>query len=488
MLKSPLRPLFLGAPGLIAALCVAQLSFAAPPMDAESAASLDSFIADQMRRSVIPGAAVVIAGRDGVMYASSFGRTGSRISIDSPFLIGSATKTFTALAIAQLVDDGRLRFDDRVSDLLPGFALSGGSPSSLMTVRHLLNHTSGLSQWSGHDRRAQTSARFDHISPTRPPGEHFEYSSLNYIILGQIIEAASGLSYSEYVQRRIFDPLEMRSSYVYAAGAEVGGDRAPGHAYLFGVPVGLSEPRAPAPLAPAGFIASSARDLGVYMTMLLNDGSFRGRRIVSPRSLREMLTPWNGAAAGPGMAWGVGEEIIGHAGNTRTFSARLALLPDEGRGVVLLTNVNSGPFVPGSAALMNGIIDAARGIEPVGSTPWEILLKIAILALVLIEVIRLILRFRRWRALSYPAPRFTMRTVPKFILEIAAAIAVVVVIPRWVGVPLLTILEYFPDLGIALVLGVVTGVTGALLKSATADPGIDAIHSPSLRRSTAMSK
>ena len=469
MQRSIRRRISYRAIGIAVVVCIGPLTHAVEPTEGQSEATLDRFIADQMQRSVIPGAAVVIVDREGSVYAAGFGRTDSRISIDIPFLIGSVSKTFTALAIAQLVDDGRLRFDDRVVDRLPGFALADTSSSGRITIRHLLTHTSGLSQWSGHDRRAQETALFNHISPSRPPGEGFEYSSLNYIILGQIIEAVSDVSYSEFVQRRIFDPLEMRSSFVYGANGTAGvRELVRGHAYLFGFPLRLREPFPPPPLAPAGFIASSARDLGSYLSMLLNDGSFRGRQIVSVGSLREMFTPWGGDAAGPGMAWGVGGERIGHAGNTRTFSARLVLLSKEGRGIVLLTNVNSGPFVPGSGALMSGIVDAVEGRKPSIAVPYEILLKIGILVLVLIGAIRTFFRFRRWQRLSHPPPRFTMRTTPIFLLEIAAAIAVVLVIPRWVGVPLLTIVGYFPDLGIAMIAGVITGVTGALLKSAAA--------------------
>ena len=467
MLASTRRGLFIPALAIAAVICTETMT-SAQTVARQSADTIDRFIADQMQRSVIPGAAVVIVEGNAVIHSAAFGPPGSRLSIDSPFLIGSVTKTFTALAIAQLVDDGRLGFDDRVVDVLPGFALADRSSSGRITVRQLLTHTSGLSQWSGHDRRAQETARFDHISPARPPGEKFEYSSLNYIILGQIVEVVSGLSYSEYMERKIFDPLEMRSSYVYGAAGSAGeGELPPGHAYLFGLPLAMREPFPPAALAPAGFIASSARDLGSYMSMILDDGSFRGRQIVSPRSLREMFTPWSGGSAGPGMAWGVGRERIGHAGNTRTFSARLVVLPRERMGVVLLTNVNSGPFSPGSAAVMSGIIDAVEGREPSVSVPYEILLKIGILVLVLFGTIRTLFRFRQWQRLSHPPPRFTMRTTSILLLETAAALAVVVVIPRWVGVPLRTIVEYFPDLGIAMIVGVITGVTGALLRSAT---------------------
>jgi CubicO group peptidase (beta-lactamase class C family) len=423
------------------------------------------FVERQMRRSRLPAVALAVVRPDRQVYAAAFSRDGTPLSPDTPFLLGSVTKTITALAIAQLADAGKLRFDDAVATHLPGFALDAPDSGRTITLRHALTHTSGLSQWSGHDRRAQREGRFDHIRPVRPPGTGVEYSSLNFIILGKVVEAASGMPYGDYVRVHIFGPLEMRNSFTDLASARVNG-LVQGHRYLFGLAIAGRETQQPAPLVPAGFAISSARDLGNYLGMLLNDGSFRGRQIVSPAALAEMLTPWGGGATGPGMAWGIGTSTIGHAGSTPTFSARLSLLPRERYGIALLANVNSGPFVSGLAAVMDGVTRIVRGEPAEPARPNEIFLKVGLLILVLAGLIRAGLSLRQWSRHGFPRRLSASRRVAvPLAVEAVAAIVVLAGIPRWVGVPLGTMLEYFPDLGLAMIVGVVTGVGGALMRS-----------------------
>jgi CubicO group peptidase (beta-lactamase class C family) len=432
---------------------------------AADTAALGGFVERQMRRSRLPAVALAVVRPGQEVYAAAFSLDGRRLTPDTPFLLGSVTKTLTALAIAQLADAGKLRFDDPVAAHLPGFVIGtpGGGPA--MTLRHLLTHTSGLRQWSGHDRRAQREGRFDHIRPARPPGAAVEYSSLNYMILGKVVEAVSGMRYGAYLRNRIFEPLDMNNSFTDLESAR-GNGLVRGHWYLFGLTVPDDETQQPETLVPAGFVMSSARDLGNYLSMLLNEGSFRGRRLVSPEILREMFRPWDGAESGAGMAWGVGTTRIGHAGSTPTFSSRLSLLPQERYGIAVLANVNSGPFVPGTAAVMDGVVRMVRGeqVEPV--RPDEILLKLGLLILVIAGVIRTAMRFRRWARRGFPRRLVASRRVAlPVVVETVAAVVVLFGIPRWIGVPLSTILEYFPDLGIAMLVGVVTGVAGALMRA-----------------------
>ena len=432
---------------------------------APDTAAITRFVEGQMRVSRIPAIALVIVRGEQVVYAGTFGDDDAPLTPDSPFVIGSVTKTFTALAIAQLADDGKLRFDDPIHEHLPGFTLNAPDGGRAISLRHLLTHTSGLSQWSGHDRRAQREARFDHIAPVRPPGVEVEYSSLNYIILGQVVEAVAGMPYGAYIRRRVFEPLDMTNSFADLDAAHRHG-LARGHWYLFGLAMAGRETQQPAPLVPAGFLISSAQDLGHYLSMLLSAGTFQGRQVVSPEALREMLTPWDGGSSGAGMAWGVGSTVIGHAGNSTTFSARLAMLPAEEYGIVLLANVNSGPFFPGTAAVMDGVIGILRG-HPVDTVwPREILLKLGVLSLLIVGVVRMIVVFRRWSRRGFPRRLTTSRPVVMALATEAAGTAfVLLVLPRWIGVPLRVIIEYFPDLGIAIIVGVVTGALGALMRA-----------------------
>jgi hypothetical protein len=142
------------------------------------------------------------------------------------------------------------------------------------------------------------------------------------------------------------------------------------------------------------------------------------------------------------------------------------MLPAEGYGIALLTNVNSGPFFSGIAAVMDGVVRILRGHSVDTVWPREILLKLGILALLIIGVIRMIVKFRRWSRRGFPRRLTTSRRVlMPLVREVVGVALVLLVLPRWIGVPLGTIMEYFPDLGIAIIVGVVTGALGALMRA-----------------------
>jgi hypothetical protein len=206
--------------------------------------------------------------------------------------------------------------------------------------------------------------------------------------------------------------------------------------------------------------------------MLLADGMFEGRRVVSTASVKAMFTPWNGGPTGPGMAWGIGRTQIGHAGNGVTFSARVALFPSEGYGIAILTNVNSGPFFAGSSALLDGTARYLRGGTVPPSLPRELLFKAALLVSVLWSVGRLASTGRRWvhrgRPLGLPRRRGPWARLG---VEVLLSVAVISALPRWLGIPLRVLLEYFPDLGLAMVVGVAAGLSRAVLETFLAARG-----------------
>lgn len=452
------------------------LAFAETGLSSETASrrsrdvrsAIARFVENQRRAQRIPGLAICVVWRDSEPYVEGFGSAGpakGRVRPTSSLYLGSVSKTFTALAVAQLADTGLLRFDDPVLQHLPDFRLRGPESWKAITLRHLLTHTSGLSQWSGHDQAAQEEGRFDHIRPVRPPGRRFEYSTLNFIILGRVVERVSGQSYTRFIQEHVFDPLEMRSSFADRGTGKREG-LIQGSSYLFGFPLWREEPPHPTHLVPAGYIASSADDLSRYLTIYLTGGRYRDLSLVSENSLREMLTPWGGGKTGPGMAWGVGQRWIGHGGNGVTFSARVALNLEAGHAAGILANVNSGPFADGAGAILRGVMKILEGEEVKGEPPLEIWIKWAILGTLLFSWIRLGLRFRRWRLLgSRPRIHPRVRTVGPLILELLAALLLLLALPRWIGVPLPILIEYFPDLGLALVLGTVSGLASATIQA-----------------------
>jgi CubicO group peptidase (beta-lactamase class C family) len=453
----------------------AQRGSAVPPdpavrLDAATLAEVDSFIARHTGRFGWPGVAVSIGTPDSVVFARGYGTAtlrGDPITERTPFRIGSVTKTFTALAVARLAEAGRLDLDAPVEEYLPEFTMRPPFVARSIVVRHLLHHRSGLAQWDGHDRRAQTEGRFDHIAPRRAPGGDAEYSSLNYMILGRIVESVSGRPYAAHVVTAILEPLGMEDAFVAGAGIRPPG-RAQGHQSYFGLHVARDEPDPPPFLVPAGFLAASARDMGRYGGMLVGRGTLDGNRVVQDGTIDGLLAPLG--STGPAMAWGRGRlhdtDVLGHDGNARTSSARVRLVPERGYAIAVLVNTNTGPFLDSGTALLDGVHRILEGEPAPTLFPAERLLKGAILLGTLVSVGGMGLRGRDWRRAGYPVGlRGDARTLGRLAFDVGGAAVLLVALPRFIGVPLPTLVAYFPDLGIPLVASAGAGLVGGVLRA-----------------------
>jgi CubicO group peptidase (beta-lactamase class C family) len=211
----------------------AQPASAEPASGSASYDAIDAYVERQMRRLNIPGVSLAIVEGDKIVHLRGFGQArpdGEAPSPQTPFFIGSLTKSITALAVMQLVEAGRVDLDAPVQRYLPWFQVADPQASAQMTVRHLLNQTSGLSTSAGEiqmvdfddspeaterQARALSMLELDH-----PVGSAFEYTNANYNLLGLIIEAASGEVYADYIQKHIFTPLEMNHSYASQSVAQ----------------------------------------------------------------------------------------------------------------------------------------------------------------------------------------------------------------------------------------------------------------------------
>ena len=282
-----------------------------------------------------------------------------RSPLPTPFIIGSLTKSFTALAVMQLVEDGKVELDAPVERYLPWFRVADPQASVQITVRHLLNQTSGLPQLSGlrlladfddsPDASERQARALSTLELTRPAGSKFEYSNMNYNLLGLIIEAASGESYEDYIQNHIFAPLQMTHSYTSQPEAKQNG-LAVGHRYWFAIP--FAEPNLPLPRGslPTFLIISSSEDMARYLIAHLNEGRYDNAQILSAAGIDELHRPavevdQMGYPSGHyGMGWFIEQtgqtKIVSHPGTLPTFFAYMAILPEQKKGVVLLVNAN----------------------------------------------------------------------------------------------------------------------------------------------------
>jgi CubicO group peptidase (beta-lactamase class C family) len=238
----------------------------------------------------IPGLALVVVEGDRIVYAKGYGKadaSGRAVTPETPFLLGSVTKPFTALALMQLVEAGRVHLDAPVQRYLPWFRVADPVASSHITVRHLLYHTSGMPQPPTSDAPPDTSAQaleravrsLATLKPVGAPGRSFGYSNGNYDTLGMIIAAVSGEPYERYVKEHVFAPLDMRNSYASQDEAIRHG-MASGYRWWFGIPRPATLPYDRGNL-PSGYIIASAEDMGHFLIAQMNGGRYAGTSVLS---------------------------------------------------------------------------------------------------------------------------------------------------------------------------------------------------------------
>ncbi len=259
----------------------------------------------------------------------------------------------------QLVEAGVVELDAPVQRYLPWFRVAEPLASVQMTMRHLLNQTSGLPELPGalaladFDDRPDVTERqaraLSTLKLSHPVGSVCEYSNLNYNLLGLVVEAASGESYASYIQKHIFDPLEMRHSYTTKAEAQQHG-LARGYRHWFSLP--FPAPNLPVPRGslPSGQLISCAEDMAHYLIAHLNGGRYGDAKILSGAGIDELhrgaaeYVEWGVSSGLYGMGWleiDLGQtKIFSHGGNVPDFSAFMALVPEQKKGVVLLLNAD----------------------------------------------------------------------------------------------------------------------------------------------------
>jgi D-alanyl-D-alanine carboxypeptidase len=325
--------------------CVAALAGLLLPLAASlHADQVDDFVKAQMDKHQIPGLALTIVPAAGATRTESYGL--ANVELQSPvrpetvFEIGSLTKQFTAACILLLAQEGKLSIDDRISRHL----LETPAAWSNVTVRHLLTHTSGIRNYTGHDgfemSKRLTQAQFIKALAALPadfaPGDQAKYSNSGYNLLGFIIENVSGTNYWAFLAERIWGPLGMTSA-TNRDPAILVPHRADGYLRKNGALRNRDSDLTD--VFSAGAIVATIGDLVKWNAVLDTE------RLLNSRSRAQMWTPAklnDGKETAYGFGWRIGEfqgrKNIGHSGSTSGFSASLQRFPEEKLTVIVLCN------------------------------------------------------------------------------------------------------------------------------------------------------
>jgi len=326
---------------------------------------VDPLVASEMQAQGLVGVAVAIAKNGTILYTRGYGygdlTTCQPVQPSMDFQIGSVTKQFTAAAVLQLQNAGKLNIDDTVITYLPGYAFD-----ARITLRMLLTQTSGLpnyldfpdeSSWINGVAEQTVLTQIAQAPLIFTPGTYYAYSNSNYFVLGSVIEAVSSVTYPNYMSSNIFQPLGLsNTSYLQPAGAA--------SPYTQGPNPGIIPD--PSLLFAAGALWSNVQDLATW------DAALRNGKVIPPGLFSVMVTPSGlpiypqGGASPYAMGWvdatEAGHPLVWHNGKTLAYTAINGMFLDDGFSVIVLTNMpvqEVTPLLNLEEQLMQGICTPA---------------------------------------------------------------------------------------------------------------------------------
>lgn len=340
----------------------------------------------------VPGIAVAVVKDGKVLLAKGYGvrkAGGSEpVTAHSLFRIASNTKAFTTAAFAILVDEGKLRWEDRVVDLMPAFQMYDPYITREMTVTDLLVHRSGLGLGEGDLMffpptdltRDEIIRRLRFLKPATSFRSAYAYDNLLYLVAGQLIPAVTGVTWDDFVRTRIFAPLHMDHSFTNTRALESAADVAIPHSKLGGTLEPLPQENVDNN-APAGSIVSCAADLAQWMIVQLGRGRAGDVRLFGEARARELWSPQTVLPIPPlptgvspalaaiqpnfylyGLGWFLrdyrGRKMVYHTGVLAGYVSRTTLIPDLNLGIVVLTNAEQEGA---HAAITQAILDPYFG-------------------------------------------------------------------------------------------------------------------------------
>ena len=349
---------------------------------------IDAYTAKAGQDWRVPGFAVAIVKDDAVVFAKGYGvrelGKPEPVNEHTLFAIASNSKAFTAAALAILVDEGKIKWDDPATEYLPGFQLYDAYVTHEMAVRDLLCHRSGLATFGGDllwymttYSRAEILHRIRYLKPVTSFRTAYGYQNLMFLAAGQILPAVTGKSWDGFIKERVLVPRGLTPSQTSIAAFKSGDNVATPHNEVDGQMHVIHYVNVDN-LAPGGGINSSVRDMSQWLRLQLGRGTYQGKEIFSKARSREMwaahislpiseqsekLNPTTHFQA-YGLGWFMmdyhGRKVLNHGGGLDGMTSQTGMMPEENLGVVVLTNSET----PLSSIIMRKVFDVFLGVPP----------------------------------------------------------------------------------------------------------------------------
>ncbi len=354
-----------------------------------SGKEIDSLVQKTMKTFDVPGIAVAVLKDGKIYHKNTYGvrsiKTGAKVDENTLFGVASNTKAFTTAALAQLVDQGKMSWDTKVTDIIPEFKLYDAYVTNEFTVRDLITHRSGLGLGAGDlmvfpasntTTKDEMIHNLRYLKPVSSFRSKYDYDNLLYIVAGEIVARVSGKPYDDYIIENFFKPLSMNRSKLSIPEIEADQNRIDGHAPVNGK-LETTVATFTQIATPAAGIYTSINDLSKWVQAQLDNGKYGPKlqdSLFSEKAHREMWTPQTIVRSGRGpynthfTAYGLGwflSDVNGyfqatHTGGLLGIVSQVTIIPELDLGIIVLTNQQSGAAF---TAITNSIKDAYFGIK-----------------------------------------------------------------------------------------------------------------------------
>ncbi|NNL02352.1 MAG: serine hydrolase [Eudoraea sp.] len=401
-----------------------------------------------------PSITVGITNADGIIYLKTFGKG----EVNELHLLGSTSKSFTALITLTLQQKGLIDLDRPVNDYLPWFKFKNSQQSEWVTVKNLLNHTSGIPREFGInepkigiDLENFYSNQLEQIEISNKPEETYEYSNINYILLGFIIEEVSGKKYAEVFNEEVANSLQLSKSFASLKEAQKN-DLMQSYQHLLWFPVIQKKVTFNDCTAASGFISTTAKDMCVYLKELMNSYNQNPTSAINSTITHKLFQPRTDISSNYGMGWVIenwkGNLLFDHSGSTQSFSSYMFILPNKEVGGIILTNTGVSPATRIGGKILRNLTN--NELVEYSNTSFYLTNAIPLIAITIL--IFLFNQIKKWTKLKCPIG-FRKSSLNNFFLLIGITLGMfwVIGVPLLFNVSISIALDYNPNVGYSLV-------------------------------------
>src|SRR5699024_4334662 len=391
-------------------MAISLLSLWSQPLSAQAADSFDTtevdeFVTNYLERNGLPGASIVVVKDGEIEYEKGYGHDsdGKPITEKSLMRIGSVSKSFTAFAVLQLVEEGKIQLNDQVMKHLP--AVEFDDPRwKEVTIRQLLSHTSGMPNPTilvPANNLKEGMERLHDWKLQSQPGEKYAYSNANYWVLAFLVEKVSGIKFSDYLKQKVFSPMGMSDSLTAVNSGDLVQGLSKG--YVTASRAAIRGPELEQMFMGAGGVVTTASDMGKWLSIHTNEGKNEsGEQLLSKELLEESYSPQPGSEKN-GLGWSLSSPNvkparISHSGALTAYQSQQDIIPSSGYAVAVLLN-SFTPTYEHAYEISSGIIQLTEGNDPEIKAPVPTIIDLSLGVITLIYLalgIRGIIRSKRW--------------------------------------------------------------------------------------------